>query len=143
MLTLTKDMKITRVANKTAAGTTQVDSARVDMAGYDSVAFVVGIDVSLDTAVITAIAKSNPADSATGSTTEKTGTPVTDAGADQSNRDFVVDVHRPQNRYAYCSVTRTVANVSLCGIWAIQYNAKSLPVTQPATVTADLGGPNA
>lgn len=146
MFTMSKDCKVTRVSNKVAAGTSQIDSARVDMTGFDSVIFVAGLDTSTATAVITAIAKSNPADSVAGSTTEKTGTAVTDAGGNQANQDYVVDLHRPQNRYAYCSLTRTVANVAVNAIYAIQYNAAKgpLPVSQPATTApVDFGGPNA
>lgn len=145
MFTLGKDVKVTRVSNKVAAGTSQIDSSRVDMTGFDSVLFLASIDTSTDTAVITLIAKSNVADSTSNSTTEKTGTAVTDASGNQANRDFMVDLHRPQNKFAYCSMTRTTANVAVNAIYAVQYNAAKgpLPVTQPTTTTIDFGGPNA
>ena len=47
MLTMLKDFKITRVSNLVAAGTSQIDSSRVDMAGFDSVAFLVGLAIGL------------------------------------------------------------------------------------------------
>lgn len=145
MLTLTKDMKITRVSSKVAAGVVATDSARVDMTGFDSVAFIASVDTSLTTATLNLTAKSNPADSTVGSTTEKAGTTITDAGGNQANRDFIVDVHRPQNRYAYATFTPLVANVALNAIYAVQYNASKgpLPITQPTTSTVDQAGPNA
>lgn len=145
MFTLLKDCKVTRVSNKVSAGTSQIDSSRVDMTGFDSVAFLIALDTSTDGALITAFAKSNAADSATNSTIEKTGTVVTDAGGAQANRDFILDLHKPTLRYAHCSLTRTVANVAVNAIYAIQYNAAKgpLPITQPTTSTVDFAGPNA
>lgn len=146
MLTSVKDWKITRVSNKVAAGTSQVDSSRVDMTGFDSVMFLCGVDTSTTTGTLQLVAKSNPADSTSNSTTEVTGTSITDSGGNQANQDFLINLHRPQNRYAYVSAVRGVANIALDGIWAIQYNASKGPLalTQPTTVSAaDTGGPNA
>src|SRR5438874_1275433 len=94
MFTLTKDCKITRVSNKVAAGTGTTDSSRVDMTGFDSVCFLAALDTSTTAATVQLIAKSNPADSTSGSTTEKSGTTITDSGGNQANRDFSVDLHR-------------------------------------------------
>jgi hypothetical protein len=146
MFSLGKDCKIVRVSNKVAAGTSSVDSSRADMTGFDSVIFLAAVDTSLTTATLQLIAKSNAADSTSSSTTEVTGTTITDSGGNQANQDFAITVHRPQNRYAYVTAVRGVANLALNAIYAILFNASKgpLPVTQPATVSAnDIGGPNA
>jgi hypothetical protein len=55
-----------------------------------------------------------------------------------------VDLHKPTLRYAYSTLDRGAANAVVDGCLAIQYNAKSVPVTQDATVgDAVVGGPNA
>ncbi len=144
MFTLPKDAKITKVANYAAASTTDVDSARVDMTGYDSVTFLCAVGDVTSTAVIQAVAKSNPADSTSNSTTELTGTAVTADATSADNSIFAITVHKPQNRYAYCTLKIDTANAVFENIIAVQYNAKNLPVTQPATTVAnDVAGPNA
>lgn len=144
MFTMLKDCKITRVANDAAASTTDVDSSRVDMTGYDSVMFIAILgDVTVG-AVLSLTAKSNAADSTSSSTTEKAGTTITAGASDYDNKMLIVDLHRPTLRYAYCSLQIDTANAVVDGIIAIQYNAKSMPVTQGSTVgDGVVGGPNA
>lgn len=144
MLTLLKDCKITRVMNAVAAGTTDQESDRVDMTGFDSVIFILLMGDNADTATIGLIAKSNAADSTSGSTTEKTGTNTALTATSGDNKLVIVDLHRPTLRYAYVTVDRGTANVVIDGVIAIQYNSKAQPITQGSTVlTGDVGGPNA
>lgn len=143
MFTLAKDCKITRVMNAVATGTTDQDSDRVDMTGFDSVCFVAALGDCTDTATIGLIAKSNPADSTSGSTTEKTGTNTTLNATSGDNKLLILDLHRPQNRYAYVTVDRGTAGAVIDGVFAIQYNSKSGPITQGSTVlSTDIAGPN-
>jgi hypothetical protein len=140
---LLKSAKITRVSNAAAAGTTDIESSRVDMSGFDSVCFVALLGDGANTAVVQMVAKSNPADSTTGSTTEKTGTSSTLDATSGDNKLVIVDTMRPTHRYAYCTLILDTANVAVDGILAIQYNAKHLPTTQGSTVlSSDLGGPS-
>lgn len=146
MFTLGKDCLITRVNNAASAGTTDQDSARVDMTGFDSVIFIWAVGDVTAASVITAIAKSNAADSTSGSTTEKTGTQVTAGASNVDNKLFVVDLHRPTLRYAYSTLVIDTQNAVVDGCIAIQYNSSKgpLPVTQGSTVfDYALGGPNA
>lgn len=144
MITLTKDCKFTKVNNAVAAGTTDQDSDRVDMTGFDSVCFVWSIGDVTSGAVVQAIAKSNAADSTSSSTTEKSGTSTTAGASNMDNTLLIVDLHKPTLRYAYSTLVIDTQNAVVNGCYAIQYNAKSLPVTQSATVfEAVVGGPNA
>src|ERR1043166_586765 len=143
MRSLLKDSKITRVSNSAVAGTTDIDSARVDMTGFDSVMFIALLGDVTSTSALQLIAKSNAADSTSSSTTEKAGTAITAGASDYDNKALVVDLHKPQNRYAYCTLVIDTANAVVDGIIAIQYNARSVPTSQPSSVgDAVLGGPN-
>lgn len=144
MLTLLKDAKITRVSNSAVAGTTDIDSARVDMTGFDSVMFVALLGDVTSGSVLTLTAKSNAADSATNSTSEKAGTTITAGASDYDNKMLIVDLHKPTLRYAHCTLAIDTQNAVVDGIIAIQYNAKSQPITQGSTVgDGVVGGPNA
>lgn len=134
MLTLLKDAKITRVNNAASAGTTDQDSSRVDMSGFDSVMFVWLLGDVTSGSVIQAIGKSNAADSTSGSTTEKSGTSITAGASDYDNKLLIVDMPRVQNRYAYSTLVIDTQNAVVDGCIAIQYNAKTLPTTQGSTV---------
>lgn len=146
MFTFGKDCKITRVNNAAVAGTTDQDSARVDMTGFDSVAFIWSLGDVTAASVITASAKSNAADSTTSSTTEKTNTTITAGASDYDNKLIIVDLHRPTLRYAYSTLVIDTQNAVVDGCIAVQYNASKgrLPITQGSTVgQLEFGGPNA
>lgn len=134
MFTMGKDCKITKLANYAAASTTDVESSRVDMTGFDSVMFISSIGDCTNGAVIQLIAKSNAADSTSGSTTEKTGTSITAGASDYDNKLLILDIHKPTLRYAYVTQVIDTQNAVFENIIAIQYNAKSVPITQPASV---------
>lgn len=142
--TMVKDVKFVRVSNAAAAGTSDIDSSRVDMTGYDSVLFCWLLGDVADTATLQAIAKSNAADSTSGSTTEKSGTAITAGAADYDNKLLIVDLHRPTLRYAYSTLDRGTANAVVDGCIAILYNSHARAVTQDSSVgDAVVGGPNA
>ncbi len=144
MFTLPKDCKITKVANYAAASTTDVDSARVDMTGFDTVTFVAAVGDCTSGSVLTLVAKSNAADSTSNSTTEKANTAITAGTSDCDNSLLMVTVHKPTLRYAYASLGIDTQNAVFENIIAFQYNAKSVPVTQGALVVSnEVAGPNA
>jgi hypothetical protein len=144
MLTLIKDVKITKVNNAAVAGTTDQDSDRVDMTGFDSVCFIWVLGDVTSGSVLQAIAKSNAADSTSSSTTEKSGTSITAGASDYDNKMLIVDLHRPTLRYAYSTLVIDTQNAVVNSCIAIQYNAHAKAVTQGSTVgDAVVGGPNA
>lgn len=144
MFTMLKDCKITRVNNSASAGTTDQDSSRVDMTGFDSVMFIWSLGDVTSGAVIQAIAKSNAADSTSSSTTEKSGTSITAGASDYDNKLLIVDLHKPTLRYAYSTLVIDTQNAVVDGCVAIQYNSHKCPITQGSTVgDGVIGGPNA
>ena len=144
MFTIPKDAKITKVANYAAASTTDVDSARVDMAGYDSVTFIAAVGDVTSGSVLQLLVKSNAADSTSGSTTELTGTAFTAGASDADNSLLIGTVHKPTLRYAYATLKIDTQNAVFENIIAVQYNAKSLPVTQGSLVIDNgIAGPMA
>ncbi len=144
MFTLGRDCKITRVNTGTVAGVTDPDTDRVDMSGFDSVMFIWLLGDVTSGSVLQAVAKSNAADSASNSTTEKSGTSITAGASDYDAKMLIVDLHRPTLRYAYSTLIRDTQNAVVDGCIAIQYNAKSRAVTQGSTVgDYVVGGPNA
>ncbi len=144
MFTLPKDAKITKVANYAAASTTDVDSARVDMTGFDTVTFIAAVGDCVSGCVLSLTVKSNAADSTSNSTTEKAGTTVTAGTSDCDNSLLINTVHKPTLRYAYATLAIDTQTAVFENIIAIQYNAKSVPVTQGSLVVDNVvGGPNA
>lgn len=145
MLSILKDMKISRVKNAVAAGTTAQSTSVLDMQGFDSVIFLAALGDVLITSVLTLTVKSNPTSSSSGGTTEKAGNTLTDAdGTSYDNGCLAVEVHRPTQRYVFATLTRTTANAAIDGIFAVQFNSKSMPQGLDATILDGvIGGPNA
>lgn len=131
-LNLLKDMKVDRVMNAVAAGTSAQNSSVLDMQGYDSVCFILLLGEVLDTAVITLTAKGNTASSVSSPTplayTEAVATWTADA-TNADNKVLAVDVQKPRERYVFANVTRTTANVVIDGIIAVRYNGANVPLT--------------
>ena len=138
LLSILKDCKITRVSNAAAAAQTELDSTCVDMAGYDSVLFLVALGTVTDNSVMTMTIKSNTTNTNSGGTTEKAGTAVT--AATSSNKTMAVEVHKPSQEFVYCAFTRTAQNAAVDAIYAIQFNAHTVPQTH-GLLDATISGP--
>ncbi len=144
MFSLLKDTKITSVENAAVAGTTDLVTDVLDMAGFDSVLFMAKLGDVTTGSVFQLTVASNPTNSASNGTTEKAGTEITAGASDYDNKLVIVDVLRPSQQYVYATLRIDTANAVVDGIFAIQYNSKAVPITQGSTVgTASLGGPNA
>jgi len=139
---LLKEAKISVVMNPVAAGTTEQKSSVIDMAGYDSVMFILSLGTvtagCVETLTIygnTASSTSSPAPTAI---TNAVAT-YTDVAAESSNTLLIVDVlnvNPDTQRYVFADFTRTTANAVINGVYAIRYNSKSVPQTLDATVIA-------
>ncbi|MGL4296277.1 MAG: hypothetical protein ACRCTG_11215 [Aestuariivirga sp.] len=132
-LFLSDEIKITKLANATAAGTTAINSAVVDMAGYDGCLFltnagaIVGGGVqSLKVQQDTVVGMGTAADLA--------GTGITVAD-DDDNQAFWIDVKRPRERFLRLVISRATQNSDWGAIWAFQYRGRSLPVVNTVTDT--------
>lgn len=137
LMNFIKDCKVTRVLNSVAAGTTDQTTSVVDMQGFDSVAFLLGLGDITSGSVLTLTVKTNTANSTSSPTpvavTGGVTGPITAGATDNDNGTYIVDVCRPLARYVFAVLNRTTQNAAVDGIWAIQYNARNLPVTQDAT----------
>lgn len=122
----------------TNANNTDVNTAILDMAGWDGVMFIQPIYDSANTGVATITVESNTANSDSGmaAITGAVAT-KTDAGGDALNGGcLVVDVYHPLKRYVQCAITSTVANVAFDACISIRYRGRKAPVVQGATVLA-------
>ena len=126
---LSDDVKITRVIDALADGQGTTTSSNVDMAGYDGVVFVCLIGDVTATGTVTM--------TATQAATDTTGDALSgmSAAADSDDDDLLlaIDIQKPADRYLGVSLVRAVANSVVGGVIALQYKARSLPVTQPTT----------
>jgi hypothetical protein len=139
MLSLLKDCKITRLENSAAAGTTDLDGDVLDMDGFDGVAFVAALGDVTTGSVLELQVFGNTANSTSSPTpVELTvdNATFTAGASDADSKLLVVDVVRPAYRYVFPRIKRGTANAVVDGVIAIQYRAKSLPVTQGSTVLA-------
>lgn len=128
MLNFMTGRKLTKVADHTTAGTTDVESSILDMAGYEGVVFF----TSYGTAATNNILKVQQDDAnASGGMADLLGTGVASGSSDE---DVWVEVYRPQKRYVRCiAVVDTSSTVE--SIWALQYGARELPVDNTTSGT--------
>lgn len=136
MENLLKDVKITRVLNGVAAGTTVQNSSVVDMSGWDGVTFILMVGTLTATQVTSLKGQqgnvSNLSDAA-----DLLGTLVGPLADGDSNKCLALDIYRPTDRYVRAVVNRATANAVIDGVIAIQYRGRKSPVTQDtATIAA-------
>lgn len=131
---LTDNVKITKLADHTPAGTTDVESASVDMAedgGYDGVVFVTSFGTAAANNSLKAQQSSDDGSADDFGDLEGTGV-VT--GTSPSYEDTVLDIFRPTKRYVRAvAVVDTSSTVE--SIWAIRYRSRDLPVTNTVSGT--------
>lgn len=137
MFSIVKDAKITVVENPAAAGTTDLVTDILDMAGYESVTFICPIVDSTNTGTIRLLGHQNTANSTSGSTQIATGTTNTYTADDShNNKVLVLELIKPTQRYVYCTVDLGTANTATGAVIAMQYGTNFGPVTQHASVAS-------
>lgn len=134
-MNLLKDIKVTRVMNAVAAGTSDQNGATLDMQGFDGVLFVASFG-TLTATQVTAIKAQQGAASDLSDAADLAGTLTGPMADGDSNKLLCLDVYRPQERYVRCVVDRGTANAVIDGVIAIQYKGSKLPITQGTTVSA-------
>ncbi len=130
-MNLTTSSKLTRVSNAVAAGTTAVNSASVDMQGFEACTFLVAFGAITTGAVTSLKVQQSGDDGVADSFADLTGTSITIADTDD-NKIVAVEVHNPRERYVRCVVSRGTANAVIDGILAIQTGPKDEPTTHDA-----------
>lgn len=125
---LLEEVKITKLNDATAAGTSTINSAVVDMAGFDGVVFLTSTGTVLATGTATVKVQQDTA-VGMGAAADLLGTSQAFIDADD-NKSVAVDIKRPLERYLRLVISRAVANSDWGPIWALQYRTRKLPVTQ-------------
>lgn len=135
MENLLRNIKITRVMNAVAAGTSAQNSSVVDMSGWDGVTFIAALGTLTATQVTSLKGQqgqvSNLSDAA-----DLSGTLVGPLADGDSNKCLVLDIYRPTERYVRPVVNRATANAVIDGVIAIQYRGRKTPVTQDTATIA-------
>jgi hypothetical protein len=125
--------KLVKVADHSAAATTDVTSSIVDTAGYEGVVFFTSFGTA--NATNTVKVQQNTSNQTTGMA-DLLGTSVASGSSDE---DVIVEIHNPQERYIQVVAARG-ASSTLESIWACLYNgtpgvaANSVSGTQIAEV---------
>jgi hypothetical protein len=132
MTNMIKDVKVTRIMNGVAAGTTDQTSSRLDMQGFEGVTFIISFGALTATQVTSAKVQQNTIDSGTGMA-DLAGTSIGPLADGDSNKEMIIDIWQPQERWLQVIIDRGTANAVIDGITAIQYNAHKSPTTQPST----------
>lgn len=135
---LSDDVVTEIVADPAALGTTDVDGAILDMAGYDAVRFLAPITDVLNTSVVTLkLQQGDASDLSDATTSEETATKTSAADDDLNGKLLVLDVIKPGpgKRYVRAKVTRATANAATGPIIAERYRSRVVPVTQHADVS--------
>ena len=125
---LLEEVKITKLNDATAAGTSAINSAVVDMAGFDGVVFLTSTGTVLATGTATVKVQQDTV-VGMGSAADLLGTSQAFIDTDD-NKSVAVDIKRPLERYLRLVISRAVANSDWGPIWALQYRTRKLPVTQ-------------
>lgn len=135
MQNLLKDIKVTRVLNAVAAGTSNQNSSVLDMSGWDGVLFVAALG-ALTATQVTGLKAQQGSASNLSDAADLIGTGVGPLADGDSNKCLALDIYRPQERYVRCVLTRGTANAVIDGVVAIQYRGRKSPVTQDTTTLA-------
>lgn len=134
-MNLSGDIKVTRVMNAVAAGTTDQNSSIVDMADYEGVLFLASFG-ALTATQVTQIKGQQGADSGLSDAADLAGTLVGPLADADGNKILGLDIYQPQERYVRCVVDRGTANAVIDGVIAIQYGPRKKPTTHDSTVKA-------
>lgn len=114
------------------AGTTDVNSDIVDMAGFDAARFIAGFG-TITSGAVTSMKVQQGAAAAMSDAADLLGTGVSIADTDD-NKIAIIDVLRPRERYLRASFDRGTQNAVIDFLIVELYRANSEPVTQD-TVT--------
>lgn len=127
---LLDEVKISRIMNAVAAGTSDQTSSAIDMAGFDGVLIVAAVGALTATQVTSLKAQQSSDDGGSDAYGDLAGTSVGPLADTDGNKMLVLDLFRPEKRYVKAIVDRGTANAVIDGVFAIQYTARSLPVAQ-------------
>jgi len=130
---LSDNVKILKIQDHTAAGTSAVTSDAIDMNGYDSVMVLSSFGTAASGNTVKLQASSDD-----GSTDDYSDLEGTSVSSGTSDEDVFVDLRRAPKRYIKAVFARGTSS-TLESVWAFLYNARSLPVdnTTSGTITGE------
>jgi len=120
------------------ASSTDSNSTRLDMQGWDGVLFVTTITDSTSTGVATLKVEQNTSDSDTGMTliTGASASVTCATNDDINGKILIVDVREPRQRYVQGVRTSATANIAFGEIHAIRYGPRLAPAALSSTAAA-------
>jgi predicted cobalt transporter CbtA len=130
-----QNCEIIRVANATAAGTSDINGTVVDMQGFAGVICIAALGALTATQVTKLIAESSTVIDGSGDAFAQIATTTAAADAD-GTKLFVLEVWAPRERFIRFTVDRGTANAVLDSLVVIKYRAQIVPTTQGSTVAA-------
>lgn len=125
---LSENVKPTKLADHTTAGTSTVTSAELDMAGYKHVMFVTSFGTAASGNTITVHEGSVSGTVAASVATLTSGT---------SDEDVILDVKNSAYRFLTLVAARGTSS-TLESIWAVQYGAEDKPVDNSTSGTINV-----
>jgi hypothetical protein len=111
----------------TAAGTTTIDSTVLDMKGFDGVIWIVRLGTP---AANNSLKGQQDTVVGMGAAADLAGTAVSHA----TNNVLMLDLRKPQEQFVRARITRGTST-TIDSVIAVQYNAASQAISQPAGVT--------
>jgi hypothetical protein len=122
----------------TNSSSTDSNSTRLDMQGWDGVLFVTTITDSAATGVATLKVEQNTADSDTGMTliTGASAAVTCAVNDDINGKILIVDVRAPRQRYVQAVRTSATANIAFGEVHAIRYGPRLAPAALSSTAAA-------
>lgn len=125
MPNLARIVTAVRSVNATAAGTTAVNGAHVDMQGFDGVLFIMGVG-TLTAGQVTALKAQGGAAVNDSDQADLVGAVSPNLADADSNKLVFLDVYCPQQRYVRPVVLRATANAVIDFVIAILYQGAKL-----------------
>jgi hypothetical protein len=129
-----KTRKVVRVLAPTAAGSTNVNTASVNTAGFESVEFIVGVGTLTASQVTSIKAQQSDDNAQTDGWSDIVGASTTAFADAQGNTFARLEVFNPQKPWVRAVVNRGTANAVIDLGLAILSGAGSEPITEDATV---------
>jgi len=133
---LSELVKVERVKNAVAAGSTVVNSDGVQLGDGDSVLFI--LSMGTVTTAPTVHAEQSSDDGSSDAYADLENSEIDTIVDGDDNLLVLLDVRCPMEEYVRMVVDRTAGNVVIDSITAIVYDCKELPVTQGDDVAATL-----
>ena len=131
---LSENVRIVRLMNAVAAGTSDQDGTGIDMQGWDGVMFIALLGTLSASQVTSMKVQQSSDDGSADAYTDVEGSDSGNLDDDDDNDQIVIDILRPEERYLRPVLLRGTGNAVIDGIVAIQYKARETPITDHSTV---------